>query len=161
MSDHHQPLRLLANDTENLHIISAMLQDTLMPVTAMVFDEQNQTFSFLANRFCWELPEEIHDDTVFYHRVHAGLAFKTVKRVQKRNFHQADEKRVLYFLSLTFDSSGDHPHITLHFADDHDIRLEVENIDCIFADIDHPWPTPTQPMHIHEHLEELTLGQRG
>jgi Protein of unknown function (DUF2948) len=162
MSDSHQPLRLLAHDEENLHIISAMLQDALMPVTAMVYDEVAKTFSFLVNRFCWELPESIYDQDVFYHRVHSGLAFKSVEKVQKRNFHQADSKRILYFLALQIEEMHEDKKwfVTLHFADDHDIRLELSAIDCVCADIDHPWPTKTQPMHISEYLNEIAgVGQ--
>lgn len=159
MSDHHKPLRLLAKDVDNLHIFSAMLQDSLMPITAMVFDEKAETFSILANRFCWELPDEIDGDEVFYHRVHAGLAFQGVHAVKKKNFDQVDAKRILYFLNMVYTESD--KTLMLHFAEGVDLCLYIRDIDAVLADIDHPWPTQTQPMHVHQYLEEMSLSNKN
>ena len=49
-------LKLLARDEEDLAVISAILQDALIPVSEMAFLPEEQRFALVANRFRWEAP---------------------------------------------------------------------------------------------------------
>jgi len=55
----HRPadaLRLLARDEEDLAVISAILQDALIPVSEMAYLPDERRFALVANRFRWEAP---------------------------------------------------------------------------------------------------------
>lgn len=149
------PLRLLAKDKEEIHILSAQLQDGLLPLTSIHFDKDAKTFTCLVNRFCWE-HLDTHPNEECYYRVHSGFSVSNVLNVHKRNFHQKHPERVLNLLMITVDEpKKGHQTIHLLFSGDKEIRLEVESILCQLGDVDHPWHTSKRPMHLHEHLDEL------
>ena len=55
----HRPtdaLKLLARDEEDLAVISAILQDALIPVSEMAYLPEEHRFALVANRFRWEAP---------------------------------------------------------------------------------------------------------
>ena len=47
-------LKLLGKNQEDLKIISAYLQDSILIVKDIVFLKQNRTFIMIVNRFMWE-----------------------------------------------------------------------------------------------------------
>ena len=47
-------LKLIGKNQENLKVISAYLQDSIVVVNDMVFLKQNKTFIMIVNRFMWE-----------------------------------------------------------------------------------------------------------
>ncbi len=149
------PLKLLAQDAEEIHILSVHLQDGLFPLTSMHFEKEDKTFSCLVNRFCWE-HVDAHPNENRYYRVHTGLVFSNVFAVHQRNFDQKHEQRILNLLMMTVEEhKNSKKTIHLLFSGDKEIKLEVKSIQCHFGDIDHPWSTSKKPTHLHEHLEEL------
>ena len=48
-------LRLLAHDGDDVAVLSALLQDAIIPGSDMSFDRKLNEFVIIANRFCWEL----------------------------------------------------------------------------------------------------------
>ena len=48
-------LRLLAHDSDDVSVLSALLQDAIIPGSDMSFDRKLNEFVIIANRFCWEL----------------------------------------------------------------------------------------------------------
>ena len=53
--DERVNLKLLGKNQEDLKIISAYLQDSILIVRDIVFLKQNRTFIMIVNRFMWEL----------------------------------------------------------------------------------------------------------
>ena len=47
-------LKLRAEDAEDLAVISACLQDALVPVRDLAYVPEDRTFLLVANRFRWE-----------------------------------------------------------------------------------------------------------
>ena len=47
-------LKLIGKNWEDLKVISAYLQDSIITVRDMVFLKKNKTFIMIANRFMWE-----------------------------------------------------------------------------------------------------------
>lgn len=152
-----KPLKLLAKDEEELQILSACLQDGLMPLTSFHFDKEKKTFTALVNRFCWEHLDDYEQHKTFY-RVHTGLVFFNVECIHQRGFTQKHPQRVFSLLSMSINKEENN-NLTIHllFSGDHEIRLEITSLNCRVADVDHPWSTTKRPMHLHEHLEELNL----
>ena len=49
-----EPLRLLAEDADDLHIISAALQDAIMRPVDIVWEPSARRVTLALSRFCWE-----------------------------------------------------------------------------------------------------------
>ena len=48
------PLNLGATDADDLQVISALVQDAVLPITEMTFRAREHRFAMLLNRFRWE-----------------------------------------------------------------------------------------------------------
>jgi hypothetical protein len=137
-------LALLAEDEEDLKIISAHLQDAVMRVGDMVFLPKSRRFAMLLNRFCWEgcSEERIGE------RVRAGLHFDGVLNVRAQNVRQDNPDSVVELLALKFARNGEiGGTIELLLAGGGRIRLEVEYVDAALRDITEHWPAVGRPEH--------------
>jgi hypothetical protein len=136
-------LRLIAQDEEDLKIISAHLQDAVVKVSDMAYLPHSRRFVIVLNRFCWEdrsAPQGM--------RARAGLHFDGVLKVQAQNLRQDDANAVLELLAIAFNKGGDAGgSVDLSFAGGAKLRLVVECIDAAMADIGGPWPATARPKH--------------
>jgi hypothetical protein len=137
-------VRLLAEDEEDLKIISAHLQDAVMRVGDLAYLPKHRRFAALVNRFCWEDCGEANLGA----RVRAGLHFDGVLKVQAQNVRQDDPDAVAVLLAIEFtpeqDGSGT---IDLMLSGGGRIRLLVECIDGALRDITEPRPAVARPAH--------------
>jgi len=132
-------LRLRARELEDLSVISALVQDALVPVGDIAFLESEGSFVLALNRFRWE--GRASDGA--RERVHAGLRFDGVRRVNFRGIDRRARGRFLSLLALAYDDGV----VTLNFAGGGVIRLEVEGLNCALEDLAEPWPTLWTPQH--------------
>lgn len=136
------PLKLRARDAEDLAVISAALQDALVPLGDISHLPDDKTFMMAVNRYRWERDDGQAE------RVHAGLRFDAVRRVQFRGIDRSDRSQFLSVLALAFDGREDTDGaVVIHFAGGGAIRLEVGGLYCVFADLGQPWPTQWTPAH--------------
>ena len=61
LAPHDQPLKLRARDREDFAVVSAVLQDALVPVVDMAWLPQESRFALVANRFRWERRAPVGD----------------------------------------------------------------------------------------------------
>jgi len=54
MNGEFTPIRLRAEDAEDLKIVSACLQDAIVPITEIGWLPDDQSFVMVVNRFRWE-----------------------------------------------------------------------------------------------------------
>jgi hypothetical protein len=134
------PLRLLAQDEEDLSVISASLQDAVAKVGDITYEAKAQRLTIALNRFRWEAGTR--------QRVRAALQLGGVLKVQARKLRRDRADAVVELLALTFEA-GDAPGGVLNFsfAGGGDLRAQVECIDAVLADLSAPWPTPRAPAH--------------
>jgi hypothetical protein len=137
-------LRLLAQDEEDLKIISAHLQDSVMRVGDLAYLPKQHRFAMLLNRFCWE---ECADAGIGA-RVLTGLHFEGVLKVQTHNLRQDKPDAVAALLAINFtpDSQGG-GMIDLVLAGGGRVRLFVECIDAVLRDMTEPRPAVARPEH--------------
>lgn len=140
----HTPLKLRAEDAHDLHVMSACLQDSLMPATAMSYDEEKKEFTLLANRFCWEVDPHLHEGIPLYARVHAGLHFSNVHTVRRRNLKRHTSPHILSLMCLY---AGIEKEIHLIFSEGEQICLHVDQISCHLMDLHDSWVTHQKPDH--------------
>jgi len=134
-------LKLLARDAEDLAVISAVLQDALIPVSEMAFLPEEQRFAVVANRFRWERAPGTRREA--RERRLAGLSIGGVTAVQRRGFSPSERDRILVLLAIR-QSEG---VLLLDFAGGASIRLETAEIRCYLDDLSEPWPTRFEPRH--------------
>jgi hypothetical protein len=139
----HEPLRLLAEDEDDLAVISAALQDAIAKVGDIEWDARGRRFTLALNRYLWEVPGGLLGN-----RVRAGLQFGSVLAVKSRNLRRDPPDAVIELLAVRFEP-GEAPGgaIRLAFAGGGDLELTVECVDAALADISAPWPTSSTPAH--------------
>jgi hypothetical protein len=157
-----KPLKLRARDPQDMDVIAALLQDALVPLGDMTFMEKEQRFVLVANRFRWQgdpaedprpaAPEPLEEgeDAPFdddgqppYERVNSGICFDKVQRVRYRGLKPGGKDEILSLLTITTEPRA----ITLIFAGEAAVRLEVQAIHCHLEDVGRPWPTRWRPDH--------------
>ena len=141
MSD--SPLKLAAADTDDIAVLSALLQDAVIPISEMTYLARESRFALVANRFRWEDTGGEKVLGQIYERVRCGISFDRVIAVRRRNFDQRGRGQVFDLLAL--DAGND--YVDLIFAGGATIRLEVERILCHAEDFGDPWPTQWRPGH--------------
>jgi hypothetical protein len=137
-------LRLLAEDEEDLKIISAYLQDAVMRVGDLAYLPRQHRFVLILNRFCWEdCP-----DAGIGARVLTGLHFDSVLKVQSYNVRQDNPDAVVELLAINFTPGGEGGGIVdLMLAGGGRVRLYVECIDVALRDMTEPRPAVARPEH--------------
>ncbi|MEO0465073.1 MAG: DUF2948 family protein [Pseudomonadota bacterium] len=137
------PLRLMAEDTTDLQVISAALQDSVTKAANLKFDRRTRRFSIELNRYRWE------DDGDPKLRVRAILGVDSVLGVRVRGVPQNDPELVLSLLNVSFEADETPPggKLTLLLAGDGEIELDVEAVDVTLLDSDYVWPTRHEPSH--------------
>ncbi len=135
-------LRLIAEDEEDLKVVSAALQDAVAKIGDIVFEKKAKRLTIAFNRFRWEAPQGRHE------RVRAALQIGCVHSVQARRLRREAKNAVVELLAVTFEP-GEAPGgaLVLAFAGGGDLRVEVECVEAVLADVSQPWPTPRTPEH--------------
>ena len=96
-------LKLMAEDEEDLAILSAHLQDAVMRVGDLAYLPKSRRFAAFLNRFCWEgCPENSVGE-----RTRSGLHFNNVLKVQAMNVRQDDPDAVVELLALRFEPKAE------------------------------------------------------
>ncbi len=143
-------LKLLALDSEDLHVVSAHLQDAVVRVADMTFDPRAKRFAAVLNRFDWERELSAPDGRgkAKPHRRRTGLRFERVLKARRLRIDPARKEDVLALLAVRF-TEKDAPAgcITLDFSGGMAIELDVECIEAELRDLGAAWTTRHRPAH--------------
>lgn len=142
----HTPVKFHAQHHTHIDVISAHMQDAIVPSSSFIHETEQKSFKLLGNRFCWE--KFLNPENPIKVRVHAGIHFDHVTNVQKKNIHLHHPER-LYNLMLMEAKENE---VLLKFSENGEIRLTVEKISCKMADLHEPYPTQFLPAHSDEHI---------
>ena len=136
----YTPMRLLAQSTDDLAVLSAALQDAV----GLLGDFQYEPKAL--NRFRWEGPSKGHGE-----RVRAALQVGSVLKAQAKRLNQANEDGVISLLTLAFEpDEAPGGVLSFTFSGGGELRLEVECIDMALADVSEPWRAAARPSHPDE-----------
>jgi hypothetical protein len=158
-------LKLRARDARDYEVLSAVLQDALVPVSDMAHLARDKRFVFLATRFRWEaraalsdLPDQPRpdppeagpragdasfEDAPLYERIQCGVTIDRVANVRYRGFRRDDPDRILNLLAVIPDAEG----VTLQFSGEAGLRLQGRRLVCHLEDLGEAWPTHWRPSH--------------
>jgi len=145
-SDEIIKLKLIGKNQEDLKVISAYLQDSVVIVKDMVFLKQNRSFVMIVNRFMWEDIEK----GVFREnkRIRCALRFEEVIEVKSKNINQKNENKPLECLAIEYISEKDAIcTIRIFFSGGSVVNITAEAIEVVLHDLSKPWDVKHTPKH--------------
>lgn len=155
-------LKLRADDPEDLAIVSAQLQDAIVPIGDMAYLAAQKRFVMVANRFMWDIgpvengavadSEETSEEGPVYLRSNCGIRFEGVTGVRTRGVDLQDRAQMLELLAIRWVDGG----TELDFSGEATVRLEMKRPVCLMEDIGEPWPTTRKPTHMFEEGAETS-----
>ena len=145
-ADEKITLKLIGKNEEDLKVISAYLQDSIVTIKDIVFLKKNKIFVMIVNRFMWEDIEK----GVFRQnkRIRCAIKFEEVLKVKSQNINQKKISRHLECLAIKCSSTFDDTYkIMIFFSGDSVITIISESIDVVLYDLGKPWNVKYVPMH--------------
>ena len=139
-------LKLIANSEEDLKVISAHLQDSIVSPKDIAHLKGNRIFLMQINRFMWEDVEK----GVFRKnkRIRTILKFENVIEVQSKNINQSKKDRFLDFLAIESIKLTDNNYeMNIIFSGDSIIKVISEVIEVTLDDQGEAWNTKNKPNH--------------
>ena len=141
-----QNLKLIAKTDEDLRVISAHLQDSIVKTSDIANLKKNKIFLMQLNRFMWEDVEK----GVFRKnkRIRTVLKFENVLTASSKNVNQKKNDRFLDFLAIeTIKMPDKNYEMNLIFSGDTVIKVVVEAIELTLDDQGLPWESKNRPKH--------------
>ena len=142
-----QNLKLIAKTDEDLRVISAHLQDSIVKTSDIANLKKNKIFLMQLNRFMWEDVEK----GVFRKnkRIRTILKFENVLAADSRNINQLKKDKFLDFLAIETNITPDNNYeMKIIFAGDSIIRIISEAIEVTLDDQGEAWDTKNKPKHM-------------
>ena len=139
-------LNLIGANEEDLKVISAYLQDSIVVVRDIVFLKKNKSFVMIVNRFMWEDVEKgiLRSNK----RVRSAVRFEGVIEVKSKNINQKNPNKILEFLAMRCDlDKKGNKKIKIFFSGNSVIVLILEDIDVVMNDLGKPWSVKFVPIH--------------
>ncbi len=139
-------LKLIAKTEEDLRVVSAHLQDSIVSISDIANLKKNKIFLMQLNRFMWEDVEK----GVFRKnkRIRTVLKFENVLNVFSKNVDQLEKDKFLDFLAIeTIKMPDNNYEMKIIFAGDSIIRIISEVIEVTLDDQGEAWDTKNKPKH--------------
>jgi len=135
-------LKLIGKNENDLKIISAYLQDSVVIVKDIVFLKKNKTFVMILNRFMWEEAFKTNK------RIRSAVKFEEVIKVQSKNINQKNKKKPLEYLAIEpIKISNGGFKIKIFFSGGGIITIISEVIEVALNDLGSPWNVKYFPAH--------------
>lgn len=138
------PLKLVAEDPEDLKAISALVQDAVLKVQDVAWLPKARRFACVMNRYRWEAGRKGGRGE----RVRTGLHVEGVAKAQIARIRQDAPDAVLSLLAITHEGEPDGPGtLLLTFAGGGAIRLSVDALEVHLDDLGQAWAARGRPEH--------------
>jgi hypothetical protein len=135
-----QPLRLKAESTDDLAVISTYVQDAVGQNSEISWSAKKHRFGILLNRFRWEDRANAELQGRPYERVQSMLVVESTLKVSAQGLDPEDKDMVFELLSISFEAGEDGAgQVILTLAGDGAIALDVECLDVTLSDVSRPY----------------------
>ena len=135
-------LRLVALDNEDLAVVSAHLQDSVVRIDDLAYLPRERRFAVCARRFDWEGPPDEPP-----RRRLTALHFERVLACRTRGIDRKRRSAALNLLAVTFaETDAPSGMITLLFSEGA-IQLDVECVEVQMKDMGPVWEAERRPQH--------------
>jgi hypothetical protein len=131
-------LKLFAKDSEDVQVISAVLQDAIAPVCDMAFQNDAKSFVLVVQRLRREAGEAGASE-----RICSALRVTGVTSVKTHGIDLEHSERMLDLLAIMCEDQA----LTLIFAGDAKIKLTLSGWAAALEDFGEPWPALCHPCH--------------
>ena len=144
--DEKNNLKLIGKNQEDLKIISAYSQDSVVAVKDITFLKKNRIFVMITNRFMWEdIEKGINRQSK---RIRSALKFEGVLKVKSKKINQKNKNKLLECLTIEYNEIlGKNNEINFFFAGGGVITLISESIEVAMHDLGKPWNVRHIPKH--------------
>jgi hypothetical protein len=139
-------LKLIVRNREDLKVISAYSQDSIVAVKDITFLKKNRIFVMIINRFMWEdIERGINRQSK---RIRCALKFEGILKVKSKKINQKNKKKRLECLAIECNEIlNNNNEINFFFAGGGVITLISESIEAIMRDLGEAWSVKYTPKH--------------
>ena len=143
------PIALKAEDDADLRVISALIQDSILPASEISHDPKARRLALLLNRFRWEDSDRAKAEGRGFERVRSVLVIGDVMALKSDGIDR-DAETVLELLAMSWEPGEDGTgRIALQFAGDGTLVAEVECINLDLRDVTRPYLAPSGKAPTH------------
>ncbi|MGB6230859.1 MAG: DUF2948 family protein [Litorimonas sp.] len=133
-------LKLIANDADDLQVVSSALQDAILRVGDIHYDRASRSLTLGASRFRHEARKS--------ERVQCGLRLDGVESVRTRALDTTRRDAFAVLLNLSFEMADDPAGtVVMTFAGGGEMAVAVEGLDLILSDVGEGRRTRSVPSH--------------
>ena len=146
MTEEVNRLKLLGKNIEDLKIISAYCQDSIVKIKDLVYLKENKIFIMMLSRYMWEDIEI----GIFrnYKRIKSVLKFNFIENVLAKNINQQQKNRNLELLAIKVNYNQNNLYdINLIFSGSSIVLLKTEETDVMLDDQEYFWEVKHSPKH--------------
>ena len=139
-------LKLIGKNQEDLKVISAHSQDSIVTVKDMIFLEKNRIFLMMVNRFMWEdIEKGIYRKNK---RIRCAIKFEGILKVKSKKINQKNKNKHLECLTIKCNEiSNNNYEIKIFFSGDGIITLILEAVEVVMNDLGKAWNVKHIPEH--------------
>ena len=144
--DEKNNLKLIGNNKEDLKVISAYAQDSIVAVKDIVFLGKNRIFIMMINRFMWEdVKKGVLGKS---RRIRCAIRFEQVLKVKSKEINQKNKNKFLECLAIECkEILGNNYEIKIFFSGDNIITLISEAVEVSMHDLGKSWKVKHVPIH--------------
>ena len=139
-------LKLIVRNREDLKVISAYSQDSIVAVKDITFLKKNRIFVMIINRFMWEdIKKGIHKQSK---RIRCAIKFEGILKVKSKKINQKNKNKRLECLAINCNEVlSKNYEINFFFAGGSIITLISESIEVVMNDLGASWNVKYIPKH--------------
>lgn len=146
-----RPVNLGAFDSDDLGVISALVQDAVLPATEIKWLRRDRKLALLVNRFRWEDVDLAKLQRRPVERVQSLVVISDVTGVSSQGINPRDPDLILSILSIEFDGSADGAgQVMITLAGDGAVRASVGALDVTLRDVTRPYVAPSGNVPQHK-----------
>ena len=139
-------LKLIVRNREDLKVISAYSQDSIVAVKDITFLKKNRIFVMIINRFMWEdIERGINRQSK---RIRCALKFEGILKVKSKKINQKNKNKRLECLAIKCNQIlNKNYEIIFFFAGGAAVTLISESIEVVMHDLGVSWNVKHIPKH--------------
>ena len=145
-TDAKNNLKLIGKNQEDLKVISAYSQDSIVAIKDMIFLEKNRIFIMIVNRFMWEdIEKGVHRENK---RIRCAIKFEGILKVKSKKINQKNRNKRLECLAIKCNQIlSKNYEINFFFAGGAVITLIAESVEVVMQDLGISWNVKHIPKH--------------
>lgn len=140
MSNKAQHLNLKAETAEDLSVISGAVQDSILRVQGIMYDQKAKSLTLGLQRFRREAAKPS--------RILSGLRFDGVLAVKSSGIDKGKPDAFLVLLSIAFEPEDESAgELIFEFSGNGKLRAKAECLEAMLLDRGEPWAAKSVPDH--------------